>query len=193
MYIRWIKPVLDIAVGIVGALIGIPFLALIALIVFFATGNNPFFTQKRVGQYGKLFSVIKFKTMTDAKDADGNFLPDEERETRIGNFLRSTSIDELPQIFNILKGEMSLVGPRPWIPSQLENFSDLKLDRRCKVKPGMTGLAQVRGRNEIPFEKRMSYDLHYVRHCSFITDICILRKTIVKVFKREGIRQRISV
>lgn len=192
MYIRSIKPVLDLTVGIVGIFILFPFLLLVAVILFLMMGENPFFTQKRVGQYGKLFSVVKFKTMTNAVDENGNLLADEERETKIGNFLRRMSIDELPQIINILKGDMSLVGPRPWIPEQLEEFSDLDLDRRCKVKPGITGLAQIRGRNEIPFGKRMSYDLYYVRHGSFSKDICILWKTIFKVIKREGIKQAVD-
>lgn len=189
MYIRLIKPVLDIAVGILGTIILLPFLSVIAIIIFLMTGDNPLFIQKRVGLHGKLFSVVKFKTMDDKTDEKGNLLPDNERETKIGKMLRSASIDELPQVINILKGEMSLVGPRPWIPEQMENFSDLSLDQRSKVKPGITGLAQIRGRNEIPFEQRMSYDLYYVRHCSFLKDICIIRKTVVKVLKMEGVRQ----
>lgn len=149
-------------------------------------GAGVFFTQDRPGQYSKIFKVIKFKTMTDECDEGGNLLPDEKRLTKMGKFVRSTSIDELPQLFNVLKGDMALVGPRPLLPQYLPLYSKEQA-RRHEVRPGITGWAQVNGRNAISWNKKFELDVWYVDHCSFLLDLKIIFLTIKKVFVREGI------
>ena len=154
-------------------------------------GAGAFFTQERPGQYGKIFKVIKFKTMTDERDENGDLLPDEKRLTKIGKFIRSTSVDELPQLFNVLKGDMSLIGPRPLLPQYLPLYSKEQA-RRHEVRPGITGWAQVNGRNAISWTKKFELDVWYVDHCSLWLDIKIIFITLKKVFVREGISSETS-
>lgn len=166
-----------------------PILSVIALWLHFANkGVGAFFTQERPGKNGKIFKVIKFKTMTDERDADGNLLPDAERLTNIGRFIRSTSIDELPQLINVLKGDMSLIGPRPLLVQYLPLYSK-EQSRRHEVRPGITGWAQVNGRNAISWTRKFELDVWYVEHCSLWLDIKIVWMTIWKVLQREGISQ----
>lgn len=164
-----------------------PILLLITLWLHFANkGAGAFFLQERPGRGGEIFKVIKFKTMTDERDTDGNLLPDEKRLTRVGRFVRSTSIDELPQLINVLKGDMALIGPRPLLPQYLPLYSKEQA-RRHEVRPGITGWAQVNGRNAISWTKKFELDVWYVDHCSFLLDLKIVFMTIKKVFVREGI------
>ena len=156
------------------------------LVVFCQKGAGVFFTQERPGKDGKIFRVIKFKTMTDERDAEGNLLPDAVRLTKVGSFVRSTSIDELPQLLNVLKGNMALIGPRPLLPQYLPLYSKEQA-RRHEVRPGITGWAQVNGRNTISWSKKFELDVWYVDHCSFLLDLKIVFMTIRKVFIREGI------
>lgn len=153
---------------------------------------NVFFYQKRPGENGKIFKVVKFKTMTDERDLEGNLLPDEKRLTKIGKFIRSTSLDELPQLINVLKGDMSLIGPRPLLIQYLPLYSKEQA-RRHEVRPGITGWAQVNGRNTISWAKKFELDVWYVDHCSLLLDLKIVFLTIKKVFKREGISSDTSV
>lgn len=162
-------------------------IAIVAIWLHFANkGAGAFFTQERPGKNAKIFKVIKFKTMTDEKDADGKLLPDADRLTKIGKIVRSLSIDELPQLINILKGDMSFIGPRPLMPKYLPLYTPEQM-RRHEVRPGISGWAQVHGRNAISFTERFKYDVYYVDHLSFWLDVKIFFMTIMKVFKREGI------
>lgn len=164
-----------------------PILLFVVLWFYFTNkGAGVLFFQKRPGKSNKIFKVIKFKTMTDERDADGNLLPDEKRLTKTGRFVRSTSIDELPQLINVLKGDMSLIGPRPLLPQYLSLYSKEQA-RRHDVRPGITGWAQVNGRNAISWTKKFELDVWYVDHCSFLLDMRIMGLTIKKVFVREGI------
>jgi hypothetical protein len=166
-----------------------PILSVIALWLHFANrGAGAFFMQERPGKGGKVFRVIKFKTMTDERDADGNLLPDAERLTNVGRFVRSASIDELPQLINVLKGDMALIGPRPLLVQYLPLYSQ-EQSRRHDVRPGITGWAQVNGRNAISWTRKFELDVWYVDHCSLRLDIKIIGLTIKKVFVREGISQ----
>ena len=168
------------------AIIG-PILFLITLWLHFANkGAGAFFTQERPGRNGKIFKVIKFKTMTDERDVNGDLLPDEQRLTKVGKLIRSTSVDELPQLINVLKGDMALIGPRPLLPQYLPLYNKEQA-RRHEVRPGITGWAQVNGRNAISWAKKFELDVWYVDHCSFILDLRIIVLTIKKVFVREGI------
>lgn len=164
-----------------------PILLVITIWLHFANkGAGAFFTQDRPGKDGKIFKVIKFKTMTDERDAEGHLLPDAVRLTKIGKIVRSLSIDELPQLFNVLKGDMALIGPRPLLPQYLPLYSEIQM-RRHEVRPGITGWAQVHGRNAISWAKKFEYDVWYVDHCSFLLDVKIIFLTIKKVLVREGI------
>ena len=164
-----------------------PILLLVMLWLHFTNKDTGiFFTQERPGKNGKIFKVIKFKTMTDKRDANGKLLSDAERLTKVGRFVRSTSVDELPQLFNVLKGDMALVGPRPLLPQYLSLYSKEQA-RRHEVRPGITGWAQVKGRNAISWNKKFALDVWYVDHCSFLLDLKIIFLTIKKVFVREGI------
>ena len=187
MYLCFFKRLIDFIV-VFGVLVIIwPILLIMTLWLHFANrGAGAFFTQERPGQYGKIFKVIKFKTMTDERDENGDLLPDEKRLTKIGKFIRSTSVDELPQLFNVLKGDMSLVGPRPLLPQYLPLYSKEQA-RRHEVRPGITGWAQVNGRNAISWTKKFELDVWYVDHCSFLLDLKIIFLTVKKVFVREGI------
>ena len=166
-----------------------PILLLVTLWLHFANkGAGAFFTQERPGRNGKIFKEIKFKTMTDERDADGNLLPDAERLTPVGRFVRSTSIDELPQLINVLKGDMALIGPRPLLVQYLPLYSKEQA-RRHEVRPGITGWAQCHGRNSISWTEKFKLDVWYVDHCSLITDIKVIFITIKKVLLRDGISQ----
>ena len=170
-----------------------PILLLIAIFLYFANrGAGAFFTQSRPGRNGKIFKVIKFKTMTDEKDANGKLLPDAQRLTKVGKFIRSTSLDELPQLINVLKGDMALIGPRPLLPEYLPLYSKEQA-RRHEVRPGITGWAQVHGRNAISWQEKFKLDVWYVDHCSLAVDLKIIWLTIMKVVKREGISSATSV
>ena len=187
MYKHFFKRVFDFLIALVALLLIGWFLIIVAIWLHFANkGAGAFFTQDRPGKDGKIFRVIKFKTMTDERDSDGNLLPDAQRLTKVGRFVRSTSVDELPQLINILKGDMSLIGPRPLLPEYLWVFDDFQ-NRRHEVRPGITGWAQVHGRNHLKLSKKFEYDVWYVDHCSLCLDIKIIWMTILNVLKREDI------
>ena len=188
MYKNIIKPIFDFSLAIIGILLFAPLFVILTIILYFANGGQPFFFQLRPGKEGKLFRIIKFKTMNDKRDAGGNLFSDAERLTKIGKFIRKTSLDEIPQLLNVIKGEMSLVGPRPLLPSYLELYNDFQ-KRRNEVKPGITGWAQINGRNHISWEEKFKYDVWYVDHVSFWLDFKILIITILKVVKLEGINE----
>ena len=192
MYSSFFKRLIDlIIVFCMLAIIG-PILFLITLWLHFANkGAGAFFTQERPGRNGKIFKVIKFKTMTDERDVNGDLLPDEQRLTKVGKLIRSTSVDELPQLINVLKGDMALIGPRPLLPQYLPLYNKEQARRR-EVRPGITGWAQVNGRNAISWAKKFELDVWYVDHCSFILDLRIIVLTIKKVFVREGISSETS-
>lgn len=193
IYSCFFKRVIDfILVFVVLATIW-PILFLIIIWLHFANkGAGAFFIQERPGKDGKVFQMIKFKTMTDERDAEGNLLPDAERLTKVGRFIRSTSIDELLQLINVLKGDMALIGPRPLLPQYLPLYSKEQA-RRHEVRPGITGWAQVNGRNAISWTRKFELDVWYVDHCSFFLDLKIIFLTIKKVFVREGISSDTSV
>lgn len=193
IYKNGVKRTLDFCIVLAVLLIIWPILLLITIWLHFANKRaGAFFTQERPGKNGKIFKVIKFKTMTDERDANGNLLPDAERLTKVGRFVRSTSIDELPQLINVLKGDMALIGPRPLLPKYLPLYSKDQA-RRHEVRPGITGWAQVNGRNAISWTKKFELDVWYVDHCSFLLDVKIIFLTIKKVFVREGISSDTSV
>ena len=189
MYKNFIKPAIDFVLALVGFLFLSPVFVLVTIGLFFANDGKPFFFQLRPGKNGKIFKIIKFKTMTDKKDENGNLLPDADRLTKIGSFVRKTSLDEIPQLLNVIKGDMALVGPRPLLPQYLELYNDFQR-RRNEVKPGITGWAQVNGRNSISWEKKFEYDVWYVDNVSFLLDIKILIMTVLKVVKSEGINEQ---
>ena len=189
MYKNFIKPVIDFVLALVGFLFLSPVFVMVTIGLFFANDGKPFFFQLRPGKDGKIFKIIKFKTMTDKKDENGNLLPDADRLTKIGSFVRKTSLDEIPQLLNVIKGDMSLVGPRPLLPKYLELYNDFQR-RRNEVKPGITGWAQVNGRNSISWEKKFEYDVWYVDNVSFLLDVKILIMTVLKVVKSEGINEQ---
>lgn len=182
------KRFIDITVSIFGLLILSPFLLAIALIIWSRFGSPILFKQLRPGLNGRPFAIYKFRTMTDKRNEKGNLLPDGERLTRLGRFLRKTSIDELPEILNVIKGEMSLVGPRPLLMQYLDRYTPEQA-RRHDIKPGITGWAQSNGRNAISWEEKFKLDVWYVDHMSLGLDLKILAMTIIKVLKREGISQ----
>jgi lipopolysaccharide/colanic/teichoic acid biosynthesis glycosyltransferase len=187
MYKHYIKRIFSFLIALT-ALICIGWLiVIVAIWLHFANkGAGAFFYQERPGKNAKLFKVIKFKTMTDEVDENGAPLPDEVRLTKVGRFVRSTSIDELPQLINVLKGDMALIGPRPLLPEYLSLYTPEQM-RRHEVRPGITGWAQIHGRNELTFTERFKYDVYYVDHLTFALDMKILFLTVLKVFKREGI------
>lgn len=187
MYKSFFKRFFDIVLSLLGLLIISPIFLLIWLFLAIANkGAGAFFIQERPGKDERIFKVIKFKTMTDEKDASGNLLPDAQRLTKIGKFVRSTSLDEIPQLLNVIKGDMSLIGPRPLLVQYLPLYNDTQR-RRHEVRPGITGWAQVNGRNAISWEQKFAHDTWYVDHVSLSLDCKIMVRTIRKVFKREGI------
>ena len=183
------KRIFDIAIALPAIVVSAPILAFVALLVGLKLGTPVLFRQLRPGFMGQPFRIYKFRTMTDAKDAKGNLLPDNERLTRFGRLLRATSIDELPELINVLKGDMSLVGPRPLLMQYLNRYS-AEQARRHEVKPGVTGWAQVNGRNNISWEEKFKMDIWYVDNYSFVLDVKIICMTVLKVLRREGISQR---
>lgn len=185
---HYFKRLFDLTLSLAALLLLCPVLAALALIVRVQLGAPVLFRQTRPGLRGKLFTLYKFRTMTGARDAQGNLLPDAERLTRFGRFLRSTSLDELPELFNVLKGEMSLVGPRPLLTQYLERYTPEQM-RRHAVLPGITGWAQVNGRNALSWEQKFALDVWYVDHQSIRLDLKILLLTVWKIIKREGIHQ----
>ena len=189
MYKHFFKRIIDFSIVFIALLLIWPFLLIITIWLHFANkGAGAFFFQERPGKDAKIFKVIKFKTMTDERDADGKLLPDAQRLTKVGKFVRSLSIDELPQLINVLKGDMALIGPRPLLPKYLPLYSKEQY-RRHEVRPGMTGWAQVNGRNNISWTKTFELDVWYVDHCTLWTDIRIILLTIKKVLFREDISQ----
>ena len=170
----------------------LPLLLLILVLLVIFQGGNPFFLQKRIGRRCEPFHIIKFRTMSNARDAAGNLLPDEERTTLVGKFLRASSLDELPELLNVLKGDMSFIGPRPWIPEQMDTFDRVTRTLRMRIRPGISGLAQVRGRNNLTFRQRVAWDLRYARKLSIWLDVKILFLTFWKVALSEGIAQRVD-
>ena len=189
MYKNYYKRIIDFSIALVALLVIWPFLLIVAIWLHFANkGAGAFFLQERPGLHGKIFKIIKYKTMTDERDAEGILLPDKDRLTKVGKFVRSTSIDELPQLINVLKGDMALVGPRPLLPEYLPLYS-IEQARRHEVRPGITGWAQCHGRNAITWTDKFKLDVWYVNNCTFLTDIKILIRTINTVLNRNGISQ----
>lgn len=186
MYRLAFKPILDFFISFIIILITLPILIFVTVVLFISNQGKPFYYQLRPGKNNKIFKIIKFKTMNDKKDTDGKLLSDADRLTSIGSFIRKTSLDELPQLINVFKGEMSLIGPRPLLPEYLPLYNETQ-KRRHEVKPGITGWAQINGRNAISWEKKFEHDLWYVDNISLKTDCKILLITFIKVFKKEGV------
>lgn len=186
MYVRYLKRIIDFSLSLIGLVVLSPILILLIALGFIFMRGNPFFVQARPGKNEKIFNLIKFRTMDNRKDKDGKFLPDEVRLNWYGRFLRSTSLDELPELFNILKGDMAIVGPRPQLVRDMV-FMTQEQRRRHNVRQGLTGWAQVNGRNGISWEEKFNYDLEYVEKVSFLLDAKIIVMTVVSVFKRDGI------
>lgn len=188
MYAKYVKRLLDFLLSLFALTVLSPFLLIFTVIGAIVMKGNPFFVQARPGRNEKIFKLIKFRTMTCEKDKDGKLLPDKDRLTKYGRILRATSIDELPELINILIGDMSIVGPRPLAVVYLPYYTDEERHRH-DVRPGLTGLAQVNGRNAISWESKFFYDLEYINSITFINDVKITFNTMLKVFKREGISQ----
>lgn len=186
MYKLYVKFLFDFLIAFAGLVILSPVFLMITVLLFFANQGKPFFIQPRPGKNCKVFNIIKFKTMNDKKDAQQKLLHDSERLTIIGKFVRKTSLDEIPQLINVIKGDMSLVGPRPLLTQYVHLYNEFQ-NRRHEVKPGITGWAQVNGRNAISWDEKFAYDVWYVDHYSFKVDMIIMYKTILKVIKKEGI------
>jgi lipopolysaccharide/colanic/teichoic acid biosynthesis glycosyltransferase len=186
MYKYFFKHVIDFSIALLALLFLSPIFVIILVGLCIANSGKPFFYQERPGKKNRIFTIIKFKTMNDKKDKNGKLLPDFERLTKLGSIVRKTSLDEIPQLINVLKGDMSLIGPRPLLPRYLPLYDDTQ-KRRHDVKPGITGWAQINGRNAISWEDKFKYDVWYVDNCSFLLDVKIFWMTFVKVIKREGI------
>ena len=193
MYEYFFKRIIDFALSLIGLIIISPIFLLLWILLSIANrGAVAFFFQERPGKNEKIFKVIKFKTMNDRRDASGNLLPDAQRLTKIGKFVRSTSLDEIPQLLNVIKGDMSLIGPRPLLVQYLPLYNETQR-RRHEVRPGITGWAQINGRNAISWQQKFDYDVWYVDNVSLSLDLEILLKTIRKVIKREGVSSDTSV
>lgn len=192
MYTNFFKQILDFVVALIGLTLLSPILLVVILGLFIANHGKPFFFQSRPGKNGKVFKIIKFKTMNDRKGLDGQLLPDADRLTSVGRFVRQTSLDEIPQLLNVIKGDMSLIGPRPLLVEYLPLYSP-EQNRRHYVRPGITGWAQVNGRNAISWSEKFSLDVWYVDHISFCLDLKIIFLTIKKVIIKEGISSDTSV
>ncbi|MDY3811374.1 sugar transferase [Eubacterium sp.] len=188
MIYKYIKRILDIISSLLAIIILSPLLGILTVIGAFEMKGNPFFTQERPGKDEKIFKLVKFRTMTNAKDENGELLSDAERLTKYGKFLRNTSLDELPELFNILKGDMSVIGPRPLLVEYLSYYNQREKHRH-DVRPGLTGLAQVNGRNSLDWEHRFECDVEYVENLSFFSDVKILLKTIQKVIQRSDVAE----
>lgn len=191
MYKNYFKRVFDFSASLIGLALFLPLFLLVTIGLFLANQGKPFFFQLRPGKNEKLFRIVKFKTMNDKKDVAGNLLSDAERLTPIGNFIRKTSLDELPQLFNVLRGDMSLIGPRPLLPQYLPLYNQQQ-KKRHNVQPGITGWAQVNGRNAISWTQKFEYDVWYVENLSLLLDLKILFLTIRKVIVKEGINSNTS-
>jgi lipopolysaccharide/colanic/teichoic acid biosynthesis glycosyltransferase len=196
MYAKFFKRVIDFVVSLVALILLLPVFIILSVIGAIAMKGNPFFTQARPGKKGKdgnekIFKLIKFRTMSNAKDKDGNLLPDDVRLNKYGKLLRSTSLDELPELWNILKGDMSIVGPRPLLVKYIPRYSEEQRNRH-NVRPGLTGYAQVNGRNAISWEEKFKLDVEYVNNITLIGDIKIILGTVVSILKREGISSETS-
>lgn len=187
MYAKYIKRLLDLIISVVALILLSPLLLILAVVGAIVMKGNPFFTQLRPGKNEKIFRLIKFRTMSNKKDKEGNLLPDDVRLNKYGRILRSTSLDELPELLNIAKGDLSLVGPRPLLVEYLPYYTDEERHRH-DVLPGLTGLAQVNGRNNISWDDKLAFDVEYVRNISFWNDIKIIFMTVIKVFKRSDIQ-----
>lgn len=192
MYAKFFKRIIDFCLSLLALIVLSPVLLVLIITGAVKMQGNPFFTQERPGKSEKIFKLIKFRTMTNAKDKDGNPLPDEDRLTKYGQFLRSTSLDELPELLNILKGDMSIVGPRPLLVQYLPLYNE-RQSLRHLVRPGLTGLAQVNGRNSLTWEQKFEDDVTYIENITFFGDIKIIFKTAITVLKREGISQENNV
>ncbi len=188
MYAKYFKRILDFILSLIAIIVLSPVFLIIAILVKIKLGSPIIFKQERPGKDEKIFTLYKFRTMTDEKDENGNLLPDEKRLTKFGKTLRSTSLDELPELFNILKGDMAIVGPRPLLKEYLPLYNE-EQKHRHDVKPGLTGFAQISGRNSLSWEEKFNDDIIYIKKITFINDIKILFKTVLKVLKREGISQ----
>ncbi|MFZ2889151.1 sugar transferase [Sulfuricurvum sp.] len=188
MYVNLIKPLFDQLLAVTLLILALPLIALIALLIVFTMGRPVLFTQRRPGLHGKIFTIYKFRTMSDTRDINEELLSDELRLRGVGKWVRSLSLDELPQLLNVLKGEMSFIGPRPLLPEYLPLYT-LQQARRHDVKPGITGWAQINGRNAISWEEKFRYDIEYVDNISFAFDFKIFYRTFAKVFIKEGISQ----
>jgi undecaprenyl phosphate N,N'-diacetylbacillosamine 1-phosphate transferase len=186
MYSVFFKRAIDFFVALIALIVLSPFFIIVAIILCFNNQGSAFFFQQRPGKNARLFKVIKFKTMNDRKDQHGNLLPDKDRLTPVGRFIRSASVDELPQLINVLKGDMSLIGPRPLLPKYLPLYNE-EQKKRHNVKPGITGWAQVNGRNAISWQQKFEYDVWYVDNFGFLLDLKIIWLTIKKIIVREGI------
>ncbi|GAB4508860.1 sugar transferase [Flagellimonas sp.] len=186
MYENIFKRLADFFVSLIALLFLSPIILVLIFLLAIANNGKPFFFQKRPGKHEKIFTIIKFKTMNDKKDKNGNLLPDMKRITTVGSFVRGASLDELLQLINVLKGDMSIVGPRPLLVAYLPLYNE-EQSKRHNVKPGITGWAQVNGRNAISWEEKFILDVWYVNHISFVVDMKILIKTVIKVFQREGV------
>lgn len=185
MYKHFLKRIFDFLISLIAIIILLPFFIIFTPIVAIAMHGNPFFVQYRPGKKGKIFKLIKYRSMTNKKDKDGNLLPDEVRLTKFGKFLRKTSLDELPELFNILFGQMSIVGPRPLLVRYLPYYSEEEMHRH-DVRPGLTGLAQANGRNTVSWDERLQLDVYYTKNVTLLMDIKIIFTTIKIVLKREG-------
>jgi undecaprenyl phosphate N,N'-diacetylbacillosamine 1-phosphate transferase len=192
MYRGVLKRMIDFLAAMIGLLLFCPVIVVVSICLVFANNGTPFFFQVRPGKNARLFKIIKFKTMNDKKDKEGKLLPDYLRITKVGSFIRRTSLDEIPQLLNVLKGDMSLIGPRPLLPEYLPLYS-AEQNRRHLVKPGITGWAQINGRNAISWEQKFKLDVWYVDHLSFLLDLKILLLTLKKVVVKEGISSTTSV
>lgn len=188
MYKRYIKRSLDLVVATVSFIIFSPIFCIVTFLLVFINNGKPFFFQLRPGKNARIFKIVKFKTMTDKVGQDGKLLPDAERMTVVGSFVRKTSLDEIPQLLNVIVGDMSLVGPRPLLIDYLSLYGE-EQSRRHLVKPGITGWAQVNGRNAISWKKKFEFDVEYVDNISFKMDLTILMMTVIKVFKSEGVNK----
>lgn len=186
IYAKYIKRVMDCFLSFCAIVVLAPIMVVLTVVGAIAMKGNPFFTQLRPGKNERIFRLIKFRTMSCQTDKDGNLLPDDKRLTKYGKFLRSTSLDELPELINILKGDMAVIGPRPLLPEYLPYYTETERHRH-DVRPGLSGLAQIHGRNSVTWEEKFSYDLKYVENCSFLLDAEIIILTVLKVIKREGI------
>lgn len=186
MYKFFFKRLIDFILSLIGFVVLLPIFLLLTILLIIANKGTPFFFQKRPGKNEKIFSVIKFKTMNDRKDKTGKLLPDADRITLVGKFIRSSSLDEIPQLLNVIKGDMSLIGPRPLLVSYLEVYND-KHKKRHDIRPGITGWAQVNGRNAIEWQQKFDLDIYYLENMNFLLDLKIILITLKRVFKREGI------